>query len=156
MRAALRANQGALPLWLDGMRGQLAEVNARLERDAEQWRRRLEAMERRLDETLRRLESATPLVPPEVLDAHPWAADALNYLDRRRTCGAPGACPLPELYNAVAAHRPDLSLAQFHEGLRGLRRRRALELHPVDDPTQMTLPEFALLDGDGVFYLALR
>jgi hypothetical protein len=155
-RATLRDNQSALPAWLDGMRRLLGELDARLERDAAGWRQRLEAMERRLDETLRRLEAATPLVPPEVLESHPWAADALNYLDRRRSAGAPGGCPLPELYNAVSAEQPGLAIAQFHDGLRRLRRRRAVELLPVADPTQMALPEFALLDGDGVFYLAVR
>jgi hypothetical protein len=156
LRDTLRANRQALPAWLDGMRGLLRDVESRLDRDAARWHQRLEAMERRLDETLRRLEAATPLVPPEVLEAHPWAVDALNYLDRRRSCGGPAGCPLPELYHAVSAGQPDLALAQFHDGLRGLRRRRAVELRPVEDPTLMTLPEFALLDGDGVFYLAFR
>src|SRR5262245_3928210 len=156
LRAALRAGQDALPAWLDDMRGHLRELEARVAADAARWDERLQAMERRLADTLRRLEAATPLVPPEVLEVHPWAVDALNYLDRRRGGGAPEGCPLPELFAAVAPHHAGLSIASFHDGLRRLHLRRALHLRPADDPTTMTRPEFALLDGDGVFYLAVR
>jgi hypothetical protein len=152
-RATLRANQMALPAWLDGMRSALREMDARLTADAERWRQRLEAMERRVGDTLRRLEAASPLVPPEVLEVHPWAVDAINYLDRRHAGGAPAECPLPDLFAAVAEHNPGLTLAAFHDGLRRLRQRRAVELRPVDDPAR---PEFALYDGDRVYYLALR
>ncbi len=156
LRDTLRTNREALPLWLDSMRSILRELDARLSTDADRWRQRLEAMERRVLDTLRRLEAASPLVPPEVLELHPWAVDALNYLDRRRASGGPATCPLPELYAAVAEHHRDLSITTFHDGLRRLRQRRAIELQPVDEPTQMTMPEFALLDGDGVYYLAVR
>lgn len=156
LRATLHANQAALPDWLESMRGLLGEMDARLEREVAGWKGRLDAMQRRLDDTLRRLEAATPLVPPEVLEVHAWTMDVLNYLDRRRAGGAPLGCPLPELYQAVSAQRRDLSLPAFHDGLRRLHQRRAIELRPVDDPTQMTRPEFALLDGDGVYYLAVR
>lgn len=156
LRSTLRANQRALPDWLADMRTGFRDLDARLTAEAERWRERLDAMERRLADTLRRLEASTPLAPPEVLQAHPWAVDALNYLDRRRTGGAPIGCPLPELFDAVAGHHRELSLAAFQDGLRGLHQRRALELRPVDDPTLMKRPEFALLDGDGVYYLAVR
>ncbi|MFO0843732.1 MAG: hypothetical protein U0797_15270 [Gemmataceae bacterium] len=137
------------------MRSALREMDARLTADAARWQQRLEAMERRVVDTLRRLEAASPLVPPEVLELHSWAVDAINYLDRRQAGGA-AECPLPELFAAVGEHHRELSIATFHDGLRRLRQRRAVELRPVDDPTQMARPEFALLDGDGVYYLALR
>lgn len=156
LRATLRANQHALPIWLENMRGMLRELDARLTADADRWLQKLEAMDRRVSDTLRRLEAATPLVPPEVLETHPWAVDALNYLDRRRAGGAPEACPLPELFAAIAPHHREVSITSFHEGLKRLRQRRALELRPVEDPTLMIRPEFALLEGDGVFYLAVR
>ncbi|MFO0877946.1 MAG: hypothetical protein U0840_11385 [Gemmataceae bacterium] len=156
LRASLRSSQGSLPGWLADMQTMLAEVDSRLRAESSRWQQRLEAMERRLADTLRRLEAASPLVPPEVLEAHVWAVDGLNYLDRRRAAGATGPCPLPELYDAIAKTHPNLELSAFQEGLRQLRQRRAIELRPLDDPEQMTRPEFALLDGDAVFYLALR
>lgn len=156
LRAALRSNQQSLPVWLAEMTRHLRDLEARLTTEAAQWRVRLESMEQRLNDTLRRLESASPLVPPEVLAGHPWAMDALNYLDRRRAGGGVGGCPLPELFAAVKPLHGDLSLASFHDGLRRLHQRRAIELRPVDDPTSMRQPEFAMLDGDAVYYLALR
>lgn len=156
LRATLRANQQALPAWLQNMQAILGEIDTRLRNEAARWAQRLEAMERRLVDTLRRMEAAAPLVPPEVLEAHPWTVDGLNYLDRRLAAGAGGPCPIPEMYDAIAGHHPDLSISVFHDGLRRLHQRRAIELRPVEDPTQMSRPEFAVLDGDGVYYLVLR
>ena len=137
MRATLRANKAAVPLWLDAMRAGLREAEARLEADAAKWTERLTGMERRVNEALRRLEAATPLVPPEVIESHPWAVDALNYLDRRRSAGAAEACELPELFAAVAGHHAGLSLPAFHDGLRRLHQRRAVRLRPADDAATM-------------------
>ncbi|MFO0925516.1 MAG: hypothetical protein U0736_00535 [Gemmataceae bacterium] len=156
LRDTLRANRDALPGWLAGMQQLLRDLEAHLQADSIRWDERLAAMEQRVDDTLRRLEAAGPLVPPEVLERHPWTVDALNYLDRRRSGGGPELCPLPELFAAVRTHYPALALAAFHDGLRRLHQRRAVALRPVDDPTAMTQPEFALLEGDCVFYLAAR
>jgi hypothetical protein len=156
MRATLRANREAVPLWLEAMRAGLRDLENRLSADADRWLDRLGAMDRRIGDTLRRLEAAAPLVPTEVLEAHPWAVDALNYLDRREGAGATDACSLPELFAAVAGHHARLSLTGFHDGMRRLHQRRAVRLMPADDPAKMTRPEFALLDAGGMFYLVRR
>ena len=156
MRATLRANQLAIPVWLDTMRSGLRDLETRLSTDADRWLERLHAMDRRISDTLRRVEAAAPIVPADVLESHPWAIDALNYLDRRASAGATDACSLPELFTAVAGHHATLSLSAFHEGLRCLRKRRAVMLMPADDSATMTRPEFAMLDAGGVFYLARR
>ncbi len=156
MRAALRANQEAVPLWLDGMRGVLREMEARLSAHAAAWQQRLAALEQRVADSLRRLEAAAPLVPPEILQEHPWTVDALNYLDRRRSAGAAHDCSLPELFTAVVANNPRLVLAEFHEGLRQLHRRRALRLRPAERTEEISRPEFALLEEACVCYYAVR
>ncbi len=153
--AVLRVNQAALPAWLDEMRGVLREMEARLTADAGRWQERLRSLEQRVTDTLRRLEAAGPLLPDEVAREHPWAIDALNYLDRRRTGGAAGPCPLPELFAAVKEHHAGLGPSAFHDGLRQLHRRKALLLLPAEDG-QMSHPEHALLDGTRVYYLAQR
>ena len=71
MRATLRANREAVPLWLDAMRAGLRDLETRLSADAERWLDRLGAMDRRIGDTLRRLEAVAPLVPAEVLESHP-------------------------------------------------------------------------------------
>jgi hypothetical protein len=156
LRHALRCNQQAVPAWLEEMRGGLRAVDERLTADAARWLERLQALERRVEEALRRLEAAGPLLPPEVARDHPWALDALNYLDRRRTGGAADACPLPELFAAVVRHHPSLSLTAFHEGLRRMHERRALLLRSADSPADLAQPEYALLDEAHVYYYAAR
>jgi hypothetical protein len=153
LRDALRANQDAVPLWLASMRAALHALDDRLSADSARWLERLGALQRRVEDTLRRLEAAAPLVPPEVLDVHPWVVDALNYLDRRRAAGGAGDCPLPELFTAVVGYHPGLALPDFHDGLRRLHERRALLLRPADAPD---LPEYALLDEGRVLYFAAR
>jgi hypothetical protein len=152
LRDALRANQQAVPVWLDEMQATLRALDARLAADAQKWQQRLDALTRRVEETLRRLDAAEP--PPEVSRAFPWAADALTYLDRRRGGGVPGDCPLPELFSALARDHTELSVGVFHEGLRRLRERRALRLVPARAGTELSQPEFALLDGGAVLYYA--
>jgi hypothetical protein len=156
LRTALEVNQQAVPLWLAEMRAGLQAFDERLAADAQKWVQRLEALTRRVEEALRRLEAAAPLLPPDVAEAHPWAIDALNYLDRRRSGGAPGDCPLPELFAAVVRQHPALSVSAFHEGLRRLHDRRALRLRPAASLADLPQPEYALLDGAAVLYYAAR
>jgi hypothetical protein len=151
LRDALRANQQAVPLWLADMRAALRALEEQLATDAQKWQQRLDALARRVEQTLRRLDAAAP--PPELAGAYPWAADAIAYLDRRRAGGADGACPLPELFNALSRAHAELSVGAFHEGLRRLREHRAVRLLPADG-ADLTQPEFALLDHGVVLYHA--
>jgi hypothetical protein len=92
--AALRTNQDAVPVWLDEMRGRLRALDVQLTADAGRWVERLAALETRIGETLRRLEAAAPLVPDEIARDHPWAVEALEYLDRPGPARlAPVPCP---------------------------------------------------------------
>ncbi len=156
VRDALRVNSEAVPVWLAEMRTNLRALDDRLAADAGKWLHRLEALTRRVEEALARLEAATPLLPPDLTEAHPWAADALGYLDRRRAGGAADGCPLPELFDALRPAHPGLSVADFHDGLRRLHERRSLRLRPADDPADLPQPEYALLDGGALLYYAAR
>ncbi len=155
LRTALRLNQQAVPVWLEEMRAGLRALDERLAADARQWQQRLEALARRVDEAIGRIEQMTPALPEDVARDCPWAMDAINYLDRRKSGGAPGGCPLPELFAALRRSHDNLSLGAFHDGLRRLHERHALRLTPADG-TPMAQPEFALLDGDAVLYHAGR
>jgi hypothetical protein len=162
LRSTLRLNQQAVPVWLAEMRGALQAMDERLAADACKWLERLDALTRRVDETLRRLEQAAPLLPPEIAQSHPWAIDALNYLDRRRLAegasanGEAADCPLPELFAALVRQHPDLSVRVFHEGLRRLHERRLLHLRPAASLAELPQPEYALLEGAAVFYHVAR
>ncbi len=107
LRESLRLNQRAVPAWLAEVRATLQALDDRLAADASKWLQRLDAMERRVNETLGRLEQSLPLLPPDLTTAIPWAIDAMNYLARREQGCATGGCPLPELFAAVSReHSP--------------------------------------------------
>ncbi len=156
LRAELRCNQQALPLWLNTMRSTLQMLDERLTAEAQQWTRRLDDLTRVVEDTLRRLEASAPLLPPDVDEAYPWAIEALNYLDRRRNGGAAGPCPLPELFAALARQQPQLAVGVFHEGLRRLHNCRAVHLQPAESLADLPQPEYALLDAGQVLYYAAR
>jgi hypothetical protein len=155
LREVLRVNQAAIPVWLEGMQGGLQVLAERLAVDAAGWLQRLEALARRVEEALRRIEEAVPPLPQDVQADHPWAVDALNYLDRRRNGGANGDCPLPELFGALVRQHEGLSVSRFHDGLRRLHDRHALKLRPgIAD--ELPQPEFALFENGSVLYFAAR
>ena len=156
LRNALRVNEQAVPVWLVEMRAGLQALEQRLAADAQKWQQQLEALTRRAEDTLRRLDEAAPLLPRDLADAYPWAIDALNYIDRRKNGGAPDDCPLPELFAALTRGHPHLSIIVFHEGLRRLHERRAIRLQPVDGWADLPQPEYALFDGGTVMYYAAR
>src|SRR5262245_21222886 len=107
LRQVLRHNQTNLPSWIAQLRQIVQNIETHLQAETQAWQQRLAALERRVDEALRRLEASGPLVPRELAEAHPWSIDALNYLDRRRSGGGGDDCPLPELFAAVARHHPE-------------------------------------------------
>jgi hypothetical protein len=156
LRAALAVNRAGVPEWLDQVRFALTLLEQRFVAEARSWQLRLEGLERRLDDALKRIEESQPLLPTDLATAYPWAMDALNYLERRAGGGVNGICPLPELFSGLARVHPDLSIHAFHEGLRRLNDRRVLRLEPAADLAQLTHPEFALPAGGQVYYFAVR
>ena len=155
LRDTLRVNQQAVPIWLDDMRATLAALDQRLALDAQKWVQRLSALTLRVEAALKSFEEAKPAIPPELISAHPWVIDAVNYLDRRRESGAQGDCPLPELFNSLARLHTSLSIGVFHEGLKQLRERRVVRMSPAARLIDLPQPEFALLrDGEVLYYAA--
>lgn len=157
LRNVLRTNQQGVPAWLADMRLELQALGNRLLEEVQRYVQRLDALEKRVDEALRRADAAGPSLPDGLTQSLPWALEALAYLDRRTASGANGECPLPELFAALREKHGDLELPAFHGGLRQLHDRRALRLLPASDPDQpLPEPEHALLDGDAVYYYAGR
>ena len=110
-----------------------------------------------LEEALRRAESGRPHLSEGAAADAPWAMDALIYLDQRHGAGANGACPMPELFNAVRDKHPQLSVTDFHDRLRRLRDRHALHLLPfAGEGSEIPEPELALLDGAALLYYVSR
>jgi hypothetical protein len=145
LRNELRLTQEGLPAWLAEMRKSLEILGARLTEEAQAIAHRLEALSQRVNEVLER--AVTPQVSEEAARVVPWVGEALGYLDRRRGGGVTAPCPLSELFLAIQGAKGELTLADFHTGLRRLSDRGVLRLLPHDDPSGLPEPEYALLDG---------
>jgi hypothetical protein len=153
LRDALRAARDGLPAWQQEVQGRLRELGDRLAEETERFAQRLEGLSRQVEAALARLEEERVQLPDGVADAVPWARDALDYLESRRTGGAAGECPFPELFAALQRQHAELSVAAFHEGLRRLQEGRAVRLLPFAGPdAELPQPEFALFDRAAVLY----
>lgn len=66
-------------------------------------------------------------------------------------------CPLPELHRHLRGHAPDLSIGQFHDGLRQMVEAGQVRLYPWTGPLyELPEPTLALLVGHTVaFYVGL-
>jgi hypothetical protein len=157
LQIVLQTNREAVPLWLAEMRRELQTLGGRLTEQAERWTHRLDALSGQVEAALRRAEAAGPQLPDGAVADAPWARDALAYLDHRRTAGATGDCSLPELFAALRAGNPDLSVTAFHDCLRRLHDRQALRLLPfTGPPSEIREPEYALLAGVNLLYYVSR
>lgn len=156
LQATLAINRAGLPGWVADLRNQIDAIGQQLVTEVEQIRQRLDAMSLRVNDALRRVEKFGPPVPEGAANALPWAHDAIDYLDRREQTGLGERCALPELFGHLAAREEELTIRDFHTGLRRLHDRGLVRLFPADDELGPAEPEYALLDGANVFYFAAR
>jgi hypothetical protein len=153
LRDELRAAKESVPAWQSQMRRDLSGLTERLAEDSAKMLQRLDALALRVEEALQRLDLIGPNLPEAITRNIPWAQEAVGYLAKRREGGAPGPCPLPELFGVLAGRQGDFSVAVFHDGLRRLHERRLLNLlPPIATADEMAQPEYALFDGGSVFY----
>jgi hypothetical protein len=154
LRTVLQLTQDGVPGWVEEIRHNMTELSDRLTNEVQAIARRLEALGQRVAEAIRRVQSMTPKLPEGAAGVLPWAQDACDYLERRRQGGMPEPCPLPELFNHLRAHDAELSMRDFHSGLRRLYDRGVLRLLPFEGTGELPEPEYALLDGPAVIYFA--
>jgi hypothetical protein len=78
-----------------------------------------------------------------------------TYLRHWHDSGATGDCALPELYRRVQQSAPQLTIGQFHDGLRRLKEQQRIYLHPWTGPLhELPEPGIALLAGHEIAYYA--
>ena len=153
LREELRATRERVPAWSEEVRRSLAALGDRLADDSARMLQRVEALSARVEEALRRLAVLGPHLPEGVAKVVPWAEDALAYLERRRTGGVAGPCPLSELFAALAGRQPEFTIARFHDGLRRLHERRLVRLLPAGAvPGEVPPPEYVLPDAGQLYY----
>lgn len=145
LRELLRLNQQGIPGWLAQIHEQVGALS-----------RKLESLQQRVEEAISRVEATLPRIPQDTLRVVPWAEAVVAYLERRQAGGAPSVCPLSELFHAVQAHHAELTVADFHAGLRRLFDRGVVRLLPWEKVNGLPEPEFALPDGPTTYYHVTR
>jgi hypothetical protein len=65
-------------------------------------------------------------------------------------------CTLPELFAVLREQHPELTITEYHAGLRRLHDRGVLKLLPHESAEALAEPEYALLDGPATFYHVAR
>lgn len=154
LREALRLNQEGIPAWLADLKRSLQELEKKCADEIQAVRQRLDLLTGRVLEAITRAEKGG--LPEGSATALSWADDAIKYLDRRLQGGMGNRCPLPELFAAVRAAEKEITIKDFHSGLRRLHDRGVLRLLPFDEEGGPPEPEYALLDGTMVYYFAGR
>ncbi|MBI2804151.1 MAG: hypothetical protein HYX68_04105 [Planctomycetes bacterium] len=154
LRETLALNQSGLPAWASEWSSRISELARTIEVEVTTMRQQLERLSQRVSAALDRLEAARPKTPapPEV----PWARETLDFLERRETVGLGPRCPLADLFATLREKHGDLSIKDFHAGLKRLLDNQAIRLHPSAGVGDAPGPECALLDGAAIYYYVER
>lgn len=155
LRTTLEVNRDGVPQWMVELREQIDAVGQRFLSEVEAIGQRLDAMSSRVNEALRRVEKYGPPPPEGAAGALPWAHDAIDYLEQRSAAGLGERCSLAELFGHLAAREAELTIRDFHTGIRRLHDRGLVRLFAADGDGPAE-PEYALLDGANVFYFAAK
>jgi hypothetical protein len=152
LRELLKNASDALPPWAAGLGSKVEALCRQLRDEAAEWTKQLDFMGQRVDEALRRAELAKTKKPAAGL-----GASMLAYLDRRGELPMEGACTLPELFSAVQAASPGLSIKAFHEELLRLRDGQSIQLIPFSGGlADLPEPEYALPEGLTTYWQVTR
>jgi len=101
--------------------------------------------------------SGVPSVTAAVNGQGSWRTGTLAYLARWPEAHAHEDCPLPEAYRQARTLASNLTIGQFHDGLRQLHEQGEVYLHPWTGPLyEIPEPAYALLVGHAVVYYASR
>ena len=156
LRTTLELNRDGMPTWLADLRTQVDDIGRRFLDEVDGIKQRLDTMTARVSDALRRVEKFGPPVAEGAAGSLPWAHDAIDYLDQRENSGMGQRCALPELFSHLSHREDELTIRDFHTGLRRLHDRGLLRLFPADEDRGPAEPEYALLDGANVFYFAAK
>jgi DNA-binding PadR family transcriptional regulator len=152
LRETIDAHRRGVPIWVAELREGIEMLQRRLANEVEAIGARLDRLSERALEAIQRLEQAHGSDPPSL----PWAPPALSYLQEREEAGLGARCPLAELFAALKERQVELSLKDFHLGLRRLHERSLVQLLPDDGQGQPPAPEYGLIDANAVYHHVTR
>jgi hypothetical protein len=154
LREALAVNQQGMPAWVDAMNARIDELSRQFAVEVAEMRARMEQVSQRAIEAIERIEAAQASVAMPA--AVPWAHETLEYLDRRKQVGLGERCSLADLFTALKEKHTEMTLKEYHAGLRRLQERDVIALLPSVGNGDAPGPEYALLDGPAVYYYVGR
>ncbi len=128
LHAVIGDTRAGVPVWLAETQAELTALRTAFDDRAREMVSQLDALSKRVEAALRRVELSPPGMPESAKRAVSWGLAALEYLDRRAFAGVPGDCPLAELFRAVRDDCAALTLTDFHDGVRRLHDLRAIRL----------------------------
>jgi hypothetical protein len=154
LRETLAVNQQGLPVWAAHMQARIEELACGFTAEVAAMHDRLAQMAQRVNEAIERIEAAQTRAPmPATV---PWAREAFEHLDRRQQVGLGQRCSLADLFAALKERHAELTIKEYHAGLRSLQERGLMTLLPSTGEGDTPGPEYALLDGPAVHYYVER
>ncbi|MCE9534564.1 MAG: hypothetical protein K8T89_26090 [Planctomycetes bacterium] len=156
MRSMMDDARSGVPRWLNSIQEQMQTLSKTFAHEMHGYLKRLDALTRRVEEALRRIDAGAPTMADPLQALVPWGLDALSYLDRRKLTGTLDPCPLPELFASLRKTHPHLSVSDFQKGLRRLADNRAVTLLPYVGNGLIPEPEHAIPDGAHMLYFISR
>ena len=155
LRAVLALNEDGIPIWLADMQNRLDTLTSRFVAEVVQMKLQLDQLSNRTIDAIEQIEQAqafAPAPPPSIA----WAQDALDVLEERRQVGHGERCSLRDLFAALQETHVDLTIRDFHQGLKRLQESGLLTLLPDVPSGEAPGPEYALLDSAAVYYYVER
>jgi hypothetical protein len=149
LRDALAVNEQGMPRWVADMNARIDALAQQLTAEVAQMRVRMEQVSQRAVEAIDRIEAAQHVPTP---DGVPWAQETLEYLDGRKNVGLGERCPIADLYVALKEKHADMTIKDYHAGLKRMHEGKVLALLPSAGNGDAPGPEYALLDGPAVYY----
>ena len=109
---------------------------------ARQWETGLGALQAAVEKVLQQIQSSSAAVlpaatvgpAPSLNGSQTFMPDLLACLSQWQAAGAPGDCPLPELYRRVSPMAESLTIGYFHDNLRPITRAGQDLSAPLDRP----------------------
>lgn len=156
LQALLALNEQGFPGWVEELRQSIDDIGERFLGEVQALRQRFDAVAGRVQEALKRTDKYGPPPVPGAAGTIPWAHDVVEYLERRSASGLGDKCALPELFGHLKEKETELTIKDFHIGLRRLHDRGSVRLLPHEAPLGPPEPEYALLDGPAMYWYAAR
>jgi hypothetical protein len=113
----------------------------------------LDTLQARLEVLADKIHSPRVLAAKITVPA--WPERLTAYLQTRQQARPAEDCPLSELFEQAKTLAPELTVGEFHDGLRQLQQERRIALQPWTGPLhELPEPKLALLQGHSLAYYA--